>query len=262
MAITIKPINDKVVVREIKVKNDPIRQPVIENTGKIASKEYALGEVVTVGEPLYKNSGEVSTLSQKLKPGDIIAFEKWNTQAITVGEESFLMVSAYNVCAQIEGMDAKAMQEADNIVFDQLLGFKAKESITENVEPIEISIQPFRVWEGIPANAMKHMTESALQALDIKPRIPAYEVIALTIPGKIKGVIDGGTFRENWEVPAYSKMFPHIPPVSVIVPMRETIKKIGDKFILYTKDGTKKLGEHDTLQDALNQEKAIEANKK
>lgn len=39
------------------------------------------------------------------------------------------------------------------------------------------------------------------------------------------------------------------------------IKKQGDKYILYTKDGSKKLGEHDTRRQALAQEVAIEISK-
>lgn len=39
------------------------------------------------------------------------------------------------------------------------------------------------------------------------------------------------------------------------------IKKSGKKFILYTKDGKKKLGTHPTRESALAQERAIFANK-
>jgi hypothetical protein len=40
------------------------------------------------------------------------------------------------------------------------------------------------------------------------------------------------------------------------------IKKQGAKFVLYSSDGKKKLGEHTTRKDALAQERAIQANKK
>ena len=39
------------------------------------------------------------------------------------------------------------------------------------------------------------------------------------------------------------------------------IKKEGEKWILYTKDGSKKLGTHDSEGDAKKQEAAIEASK-
>lgn len=39
------------------------------------------------------------------------------------------------------------------------------------------------------------------------------------------------------------------------------IKKSGKKWILYTKDGKRKLGTHDTREEALAQERAIMANK-
>lgn len=39
------------------------------------------------------------------------------------------------------------------------------------------------------------------------------------------------------------------------------IKHVGDKWILYTKDGSKKLGTHDSEAEALAQERAIEASK-
>lgn len=39
------------------------------------------------------------------------------------------------------------------------------------------------------------------------------------------------------------------------------IKKSGNKWILYTKDGKRKLGTHATRAEALAQEKAVHANK-
>lgn len=36
------------------------------------------------------------------------------------------------------------------------------------------------------------------------------------------------------------------------------IRKEGNKYILYTKDGKKKLGEHSSLKKAQKQEKAIQ----
>jgi hypothetical protein len=41
----------------------------------------------------------------------------------------------------------------------------------------------------------------------------------------------------------------------------DMIRKEGDKYILYTRDGKKKLGTHDTREDAEKQEKAIETQK-
>jgi len=40
----------------------------------------------------------------------------------------------------------------------------------------------------------------------------------------------------------------------------ETIRKCGSKWCLYTKDGSKILGKHDTKKDAIGQERAIYAN--
>lgn len=39
------------------------------------------------------------------------------------------------------------------------------------------------------------------------------------------------------------------------------IRKEGDKYVLYTKDGSRKLGEHGTRAGAEAQERAVEANK-
>lgn len=41
----------------------------------------------------------------------------------------------------------------------------------------------------------------------------------------------------------------------------ETIKKEGDEFVLYTKDGSRVLGRHKTREDAVKQEQAIEISK-
>ena len=39
------------------------------------------------------------------------------------------------------------------------------------------------------------------------------------------------------------------------------IRRVGDKWVLYTKDGSRKLGEHDSEESALEQERAVEASK-
>lgn len=41
--------------------------------------------------------------------------------------------------------------------------------------------------------------------------------------------------------------------------IRETIRKCGSKWCLYSKSTGKKLGTHDTKEDALDQERAIKA---
>jgi hypothetical protein len=39
------------------------------------------------------------------------------------------------------------------------------------------------------------------------------------------------------------------------------VKKENDKYVLYTKDGKRKLGTHDTLAQALSQEAAVNISK-
>jgi hypothetical protein len=39
------------------------------------------------------------------------------------------------------------------------------------------------------------------------------------------------------------------------------IRKVGSKWVLFTKDGSRKLGEHPTRKEALSQEAAIEMRK-
>lgn len=48
---------------------------------------------------------------------------------------------------------------------------------------------------------------------------------------------------------------------SLILHEEKVIKKEGGKWVLYSKDGKKKLGTHETRADAVAQERAIEANK-
>ena len=43
--------------------------------------------------------------------------------------------------------------------------------------------------------------------------------------------------------------------------MRETIKKVGDKYVVYPKKGGKRLGTHSSLSSAKKQLAAIEINK-
>lgn len=39
------------------------------------------------------------------------------------------------------------------------------------------------------------------------------------------------------------------------------IRKEGDKYVLYTRDGSRVLGRHDTREEALAQERAIQVHK-
>jgi len=48
----------------------------------------------------------------------------------------------------------------------------------------------------------------------------------------------------------------------LVIPMKETIKKIGNKYVVYPKNGGKRLGTHSTLSSAKKQLSAIEINKK
>lgn len=264
MAVTIKPINDKVVVKEILTKTSLFKTPKVENSGdgmikQYEPKPYALGEVLAVGEPLYKNPNDVSTLKQQVKPGMIVAFDKGYGQTVTVGEEVFQMVSSWNICAVIEGVDIKTLQESENIKLEELIRDFAGRESAEGL--IEIEIQPVRIWEGLSANAMKHMTESALNSISAKSEIPPYEAVKIT-GESVGGVIVGGKFREANDIPINTKMFPLAEPCKILVPFKETIKKVGKKFVLFSKDGMKELGTHDTYADALAQEQAIIANKK
>ena len=40
------------------------------------------------------------------------------------------------------------------------------------------------------------------------------------------------------------------------------IKHIGKKWVLYTRDGSRVLGRHDTQEEALGQERAIQSSKR
>jgi hypothetical protein len=74
----------------------------------------------------------------------------------------------------------------------------------------------------------------------------------------------GGSRAPNSEAPAGRAIThheQHPPAETTATQVTKVIRKEGDKFVLYSKDGKKRLGTHDTRAKALAQERAIYANK-
>lgn len=290
MPAEIRPMNDRIVVKPVELKNKPVKSPAIENPpyGEVRSPgEYGgqilTGEVISVGQPLYKRTDEIYNLPNILKPGDIIAFKQYSATEIIIGEEKYWVVAPYGIEAIITGITKDSLKESLQI---NPMNFDGKEPIIQG----EVTL--VNIWRGLPQTALSHSTESALKTLGIKPKslVPG---LIFHSAGMAESFIDG-KYSLEYQPAADEKVFPaasgkflrlheakslagnaqiiaikfdSLPERNGIydissagIAMRETIKKEGDKYVLYSADGKKKLGTHETMMQALAQERAIKMN--
>ena len=87
MAVNIKPLHDRVIVRRIEEGEQVRGGIIIPDTAKEKPQE---GEVVAVGEGKYREDGTRQTLD--VKPGDRVLFGKYSGSEIKLdGEELLIM---------------------------------------------------------------------------------------------------------------------------------------------------------------------------
>jgi len=87
MAVNIRPLHDRVIVRRIEEGEQVRGGIIIPDTAKEKPQE---GEVVAVGEGKYREDGTRQTLD--VKPGDRVLFGKYSGSEIKLdGEELLIM---------------------------------------------------------------------------------------------------------------------------------------------------------------------------
>jgi len=97
MAINIRPLQDRVIVRRIEEGEQMRGGIIIPDTAKEKPQE---GEVVAVGEGKYKDDGTRQTLD--VKEGDRVLFGKYSGSEIKLDGEEFLIMREDEILGIIE----------------------------------------------------------------------------------------------------------------------------------------------------------------
>ena len=103
MAVNIRPLQDRVIVRRIEEAEQMRGGIIIPDTAKEKPQE---GEVIAVGEGKYKNDGTRQT--PDVNVGDRVLFGKYSGSEITIDDEQLLIMREDEILGVIERAGAAA----------------------------------------------------------------------------------------------------------------------------------------------------------
>ena len=98
MSVSIKPIEDRVVVKPLEAEQTTASGLVIPDTAKEKPQE---GEVIAVGAGRFDDKGE--RVPMDVKVGDKVVFYKYGGTELKYGNDEFLVLGARDILAIIEG---------------------------------------------------------------------------------------------------------------------------------------------------------------
>ncbi|MDU2596696.1 MAG: co-chaperone GroES [Dermabacter sp.] len=98
MSVSIKPLEDRVVVRPLEAEQVTASGLIIPDTAKEKPQE---GEVGAVGEGRFDDKG--ARIPMDVKVGDKVVFSKYGGTELKYGSEEYLVLSQRDVLAIIEG---------------------------------------------------------------------------------------------------------------------------------------------------------------
>ena len=99
MSVSIKPLEDRIVVKPLDAEQTTASGLVIPDTAKEKPQE---GEVLAVGPGRYDDEGE-KRIPLDVKVGDTVLYSKYGGTEVKYGGEEYLVLSARDVLAVIEG---------------------------------------------------------------------------------------------------------------------------------------------------------------
>ena len=98
MSVSIKPLEDRVVVRPLEAEQVTASGLVIPDTAKEKPQE---AEVIAVGPGRFNDDGD--RIPVDIKVGDKVIFSKYGGTELKYGGKEYLVLSARDVLAIIEG---------------------------------------------------------------------------------------------------------------------------------------------------------------
>ncbi|MGO1181902.1 MAG: co-chaperone GroES [Micrococcaceae bacterium] len=96
MTVSIKPLEDRIVVRPLEAEQTTASGLVIPDTAKEKPQE---GTVVAVGPGRVADNGE--RIAVDVNEGDIVLFSKYGGTEVKYGGEEYLVLSARDVLAVV-----------------------------------------------------------------------------------------------------------------------------------------------------------------
>ena len=98
MSVSIKPLEDRIVVKPLDAEQTTASGLVIPDTAKEKPQE---GQVIAVGPGRFDDEGE-KRIPLDVKVGDTVLYSKYGGTEVKYGGEEFLILSARDVLAVIE----------------------------------------------------------------------------------------------------------------------------------------------------------------
>ncbi len=97
MSVSIKPLEDRIVIQQLEAEQTTASGLVIPDTAKEKPQE---GKVVAVGPGRGADNGNRVPLD--VAEGDVVLYSKYGGTEVKVGGQEFLVLSARDVLAKIE----------------------------------------------------------------------------------------------------------------------------------------------------------------
>ena len=97
MSVSIKPLEDRVVIQVVEAEQTTASGLVIPDTVKEKPQE---GEVVAVGEGRFDDKGQRIPMDVKL--GDKVVFSKYGGTELSYGGQDYLILGSRDILAVIE----------------------------------------------------------------------------------------------------------------------------------------------------------------
>ncbi|MDF2967427.1 MAG: Chaperonin Cpn10 [Nocardioidaceae bacterium] len=98
MSITIKPLEDRIVVRALDAEQTTASGLVIPDTAKEKPQE---GEVLAVGPGRFTEDGD-KRVPLDISTGDVVVFSKYGGTEVKYNGEEYLILSARDVLAVVD----------------------------------------------------------------------------------------------------------------------------------------------------------------
>jgi chaperonin GroES len=98
VSVTIKPLEDRIVVKTLEAEQTTASGLVIPDTAKEKPQE---GEVISVGPGRFNEDGD-ERIPLDISVGDVVVFSKYGGTEVKYDGEEYLILSARDVLAVIE----------------------------------------------------------------------------------------------------------------------------------------------------------------
>ena len=97
MSVSIKPLEDRIVIRQVEAEQTTASGLVIPDTAKEKPQE---GEVVAVGPGRFNEDGD-ERIPMDISVGDKVIYSKYGGTEVKFGGEDYLVLSARDVLAVV-----------------------------------------------------------------------------------------------------------------------------------------------------------------